>query len=95
MGYLTKEERDLRLVRVRKVMEEKNLDFNENLILYSDFHIEGGYAVTRKALEEKLEFDALFSNDRKDGPPLFDHDIGGPGEDGQISGKTSFKANRG
>ncbi|MFH0795697.1 MAG: substrate-binding domain-containing protein [Candidatus Omnitrophota bacterium] len=81
----------------RTTLLEHRLEFNENLILYSDFHIEGGYAVTRKALEEKLEFDALFSNDEmalggmkalKEKGVKIPEDVSVVGFDGLALGKT-------
>lgn len=47
----------------RNTLLEYKIEFDEKLVLYADLHIEGGYGVTRKAIEEGLEFDALFSND--------------------------------
>ena len=44
MGYLTKEERDKRLDRVRKIMSAQGLDIA--LIYYDEFNIGNGWYLT-------------------------------------------------
>jgi Xaa-Pro aminopeptidase len=44
MGYLTREERDSRLVRLREVMEKKSLDLA--LVYYDEFNIGNGWYLT-------------------------------------------------
>ncbi|MFH1903286.1 MAG: LacI family DNA-binding transcriptional regulator [Candidatus Omnitrophota bacterium] len=47
----------------RNTLLENGVEFDEKLILFDNFHIEGGYEVAKRALESGLEFDAVFSND--------------------------------
>lgn len=42
---------------------ENGVEFDKKLILFDNFQVEGGYEVTKRALESGLGFDALFSND--------------------------------
>ena len=44
MGYLSKEERDVRLANVRKIMAGKNLD--AALVYYDEFNIGNGWYLT-------------------------------------------------
>ncbi|MFH0795684.1 MAG: Xaa-Pro peptidase family protein [Candidatus Omnitrophota bacterium] len=69
MGYLRKEERDLRLSRVRKVMEEKNLDLI--LVYYDEFNIGNGWYLTGWC--PQFEIGAVLVP--KEGEPLI---LGGP-----------------
>ena len=39
------------------------VEIDSRLIVYSDFHVNGGYQAVRQIIDAKVPFDALFSND--------------------------------
>ena len=53
-----------RLEAYKEVLEERNLDFDENLIFKGDFVSNTGYFIMEEIVHSKIEYDAIvFSND--------------------------------
>ena len=44
-------------------LSTQRIGLDQNLIAFADFHVDGGYQTTVRALEEGTEFDAVFTND--------------------------------
>jgi DNA-binding LacI/PurR family transcriptional regulator len=50
-----------RLAGCRKAMEEVNLEFNENLVRYSNVYYENGYSNIQDLLKNRFDFTAVFA----------------------------------
>jgi LacI family transcriptional regulator len=57
--YFTKQ----MLAGYMETLVDNDIDFDPRLVLSGDFHIKGGYAAVKHALEEKIDFDSIFAND--------------------------------
>ena len=44
-------------------LSDSDIEFDPKLMVNADFHIKGGYEAVKRALEDGLQFDAIFTND--------------------------------
>lgn len=47
----------------QETLAEYDMEFDPRLVLYGDFHTDGGYEAITAVLADGLDFDAIFSND--------------------------------
>jgi DNA-binding LacI/PurR family transcriptional regulator len=47
----------------RESLARRQIELDPSLVVYADFHVKGGFAATKRVLEARTSFDAIFSND--------------------------------
>ncbi len=51
------------LAGYKQALEERDIDFDEELVIVTELDLNGGYLAAKRAIESGIDFDAVFAND--------------------------------